>query len=331
VGTATLFHEQCSTAVYEAIKLGYRQLDTALLYNNQEAVGQGIARALADGLCTRSELFVTSKVAFYPTAADGSNCFSPISFHPENVKSLEATRSAIQLCLSKLQLSYVDLMLIHNPLTQLDEYQASAAPHCFELGGSGLSSEERALVLQHRLSKVQLDEAAGESARAAAWKALEEAQAAGQCKFIGVSNYPARLIEAMDKYAAVAPAVNQIEFHPRFSSPSLRAVAASRGLVLTAYGSGNSTRLSKSPVVAAMAERLGLQPLAVVLQWTLQHGVVVIPRTANVQHMAENAAVATAGAQLSAEDMAALDALNEAHPYYWWPLPSLPPGSKPDL
>ena len=54
--------------------MGYRHLDTALLYDNQEAVGAGISEAIAAGLCTRADLFVTTKVGFYPAAADGANC-----------------------------------------------------------------------------------------------------------------------------------------------------------------------------------------------------------------------------------------------------------------
>jgi diketogulonate reductase-like aldo/keto reductase len=74
LGTATLFGGTCQQAVVEAIRQGYRHIDTALLYNNQEAVGAGIAEAIAAGLCTRADLFVTTKVGFYPAAADGRNC-----------------------------------------------------------------------------------------------------------------------------------------------------------------------------------------------------------------------------------------------------------------
>jgi diketogulonate reductase-like aldo/keto reductase len=74
LGTATLFGETCQKAVVEAIRQGYRHIDTALLYNNQEAVGAGIGEAIAAGLCTRADLFVTTKVGFYPSAADGKNC-----------------------------------------------------------------------------------------------------------------------------------------------------------------------------------------------------------------------------------------------------------------
>lgn len=53
---------QCEEVVYNAIKSGYRLLDTAAAYANEEAVGKGVARAIADRLTTREELFITTKV-----------------------------------------------------------------------------------------------------------------------------------------------------------------------------------------------------------------------------------------------------------------------------
>jgi alcohol dehydrogenase (NADP+) len=361
-GTATLNGAKCTAAVREAIRAGYRHIDTALLYDNQAAVGAGIAAAIAAGEVTRAELFVTTKVAFYPSACDGKNSFAPIAFNVNNKK--DTAPAGIAECLALLGLDYVDLLLIHNPLTDLAEYAASAAPHNFELGGWNRDSEERALVLSHRLSRVTHTGAAGEAARAEAWAALEDALAAGHARAIGVSNYSAPLVEAMAAYAKVMPAVNQLELHPRCSWPALRALAARTGLVLTAcdagrraslrerpvsrlhpthtarsrgrgpsarrYGSGNSTRIEQSPVVAAVAARRNETPIATVLAWTLAKGVVVIPRTADPAHIAANFAASHA-APFAPEDEAALDALNEAWPYYWSAAPSLPKGTPPDL
>ena len=159
---------------------------------------------------------------------------------------------------------------------------------------------------------------------------LEEAQAKGQARYIGVSNYPAALIKSMRAYARVMPCCNQLEFHPRFSSPALCAEAAQNGMVLTAYGSGNSVAIEKSPVVAAIASRKSVSPVSVVLTWTLQHGVAVIPRTANPDKIASNARAAQAE-PLSSDDLSALDELNAAHPYYWEPMPCLPRGAEKDL
>ena len=54
--------KECENSVYSAIKVGYRLIDTAQAYMNEEAVGKAVARAIADGLTTREELFITTKV-----------------------------------------------------------------------------------------------------------------------------------------------------------------------------------------------------------------------------------------------------------------------------
>ena len=367
LGTATLFDERCTTAVREGIKMGYRYIDTALLYNNQEAVGEGIAQAIAAGEVTREQLFVVSKVAFYPAEATADSVDVHIAFEPTNRKGHAATLAAVDLCLAKLRLSHVDLMLIHNPCTNVDEYQASTCPHNFELARARFLPSERAAILASRLATAhaRFDAAAGEAARAATGRAREEARAAGKCRFIGVSNYSPYLLRGMEAYATVQPAVNQLELHPRASSPALRSLAASMGMALTAYGSGNSVALEKCPLVAAIAQAHGTSPLKVVLAWTLQRGAGIIPRSATPANMRDNL---TAGQlKLSAEELATLDGKNEAHfycacrgaspvsrasfflspprtrsdsllsPFYlpplapdWEPMPLQPPGSKPD-
>lgn len=235
------------------------------------------------------------------------------------------------LCLSKLGLAYVDLLLIHNPCTNIAEYQASTACHNFELSKTHFTGAERALILDGRLAQAHAawDPAAARAARAATWRALEEAKAAGKARFIGVSNFPPYLLREMESFAEVAPAVNQLELHPRASAPALRALAASSGMALTAYGTGNSVAIERSPVVAAIAAARGTTPIDVVIRWTLARGVTVIPRTASAAHLRENLASAAAG-PLAAEDLAQLDALNAAHYYYWEPMPLQPPGAKRD-
>jgi len=324
--------QACVDSVRSAIRAGYRHIDTALLYNNQEAVGKAIQQAIAAGEVARKDLWVTSKVGFYPETANGANCWIPATtgFHNCNKKGARVTREAIALCLQKLGLHYVDLMLIHNPCTQIDDYQASGCPHQFELSKSNLTQDERNMVLTARLDKVKYCSASAEAARAETWRALEEAQQDGKCRYIGVSNYPPHLIQAMENYAKVMPAVNQLELHPRFSSPSLRQFAQQHGMVLTGYGSGNSVVIERSETIKGIADRLGKSPIAVVLRWTLQHGVVVVPRTSTPSHIAENLEAACASFQLSTDDVGIIDALNEAHPYYWSPLPLLPPGTLPD-
>ena len=57
--------KECEESVYQAIKAGYRLIDTAAAYYNEDAVGAAVKRAIADGLCTREDLFITSKLLGY--------------------------------------------------------------------------------------------------------------------------------------------------------------------------------------------------------------------------------------------------------------------------
>ena len=88
---------QCEEVVYNAIKVGYRLFDTAASYFNEEAVGKAIKRAIADGLTTREELFIVTKLWVQDS-------------------NYEAAKIAIQTSLDKLGLDYVDLYLFHQPM-----------------------------------------------------------------------------------------------------------------------------------------------------------------------------------------------------------------------
>ncbi len=89
---------ECERVVYDAIKTGYRLLDTAASYMNEEAVGKGVKKAIADGLVKREELFITTKVWV------------------SDMKTEEAAYEAVKTSLKKLDMDYVDLILLHQPM-----------------------------------------------------------------------------------------------------------------------------------------------------------------------------------------------------------------------
>lgn len=89
---------QCEQVVYDAIKTGYRLLDTAAAYGNEAAVGKGVARAIADGLAAREELFITTKVWV------------------NDMGNEENAYQAVKTSLGKLGMDYVDLILLHQPM-----------------------------------------------------------------------------------------------------------------------------------------------------------------------------------------------------------------------
>ena len=89
---------ECERVVYDAIKTGYRLLDTAMAYGNEEAVGKAVARAIADGITTREELFITTKVWV------------------TDMKTEDTAYEAVKTSLQKLDMDYVDLILLHQPM-----------------------------------------------------------------------------------------------------------------------------------------------------------------------------------------------------------------------
>ena len=93
IGTFMITPADTENAVYSAIKLGYRMIDTANAYMNEEAVGKAIAKAISEGIVNREELFVSTKI--WPTLYEKADAF--------------------EQTLSRLGLDYVDLLFIHQP------------------------------------------------------------------------------------------------------------------------------------------------------------------------------------------------------------------------
>jgi diketogulonate reductase-like aldo/keto reductase len=89
--------KECEAAVYQAIRAGYRLLDTAAIYGNEDALGDAVRRAISDGLVTRDELFITSKI------------------FPTDMISYDTAKEAIETSLEKSGLDYFDLYLLHQP------------------------------------------------------------------------------------------------------------------------------------------------------------------------------------------------------------------------
>lgn len=90
--------KECSKSVYQAIKAGYRLIDTAASYTNEDAVGQAIRRAINEGICQREDLFITSKLWV------------------QDMKDYETAKKAIDASIKKSGLEYLDLYLLHQAM-----------------------------------------------------------------------------------------------------------------------------------------------------------------------------------------------------------------------
>ena len=137
--------------------------------------------------------------------------------------------------------------------------------------------------------------------------ALCHAREMGLARHIGVSNFPAALLDQAVALSREKLACNQCEYHPWLDQSAVLAACARHGLAFTAYSPLGQGDLTKAPEIVAIAERLARKPSQIVLRWHLQQGVAAIPRSGTPAHIAENFAVDDF--VLSAREMAALSAL----------------------
>lgn len=149
-----------------------------------------------------------------------------------------------------------------------------------------------------------------------AYKAAERLLAEGRVRAIGVSNLtPARLDELIAR-TGVIPAVNQIQVHPYYSQPALRAASTSHGIVTQswspiggAYTYGNAEKNPlQDPVITAVAAKYGKTAAQVILRWHLDHGFAPIPKSIKPHRIAENFDVFDF--VLTPTEIAAIDALD---------------------
>ena len=349
-GTSGLKGEQCESSVFEALRCGYRLIDTALLYQNHMEVGNAVSRGVKELNLDRDDIFVVSKVAFFPpelkadSADDSTDETEKTAWMYSggiNVKGHED--EAIEKSLSELSMPYVDMFLIHNPTASIQEYSSASLPHFFELFNfkhkdgavcpkilpNGMDT--RPMILESGrnalAANINMDQAY--ETRKQSWKALEKAKRGGKCRYIGVSNYTRELLLEMKEYAEIMPAVNQLEYHPRFASKELVETAKELGVILIGYGAGNFIQIGASndpnvtgeaakkidKVVNEISERVKKSKHQVVARWMKQQNIVPLLRSASPDHIKDNLQIYDF--ELSDDDMNLLDKCNEQHPYYW--------------
>jgi diketogulonate reductase-like aldo/keto reductase len=277
--------ETCAKTVQDALESGYRCVDSACDYGNEVEVGQGIAAAVAGGI-DRKEIFVTSKLWN--------------TYHePQHVKA------ACQRTLTDLGLEYLDLYLIHFPIAlQFVPFEERYPPEWFV--------DEKCT--RHAFSNALLHET---------WAAMEALVEEGLVRNIGVANYNCVLIGQLMRYSKIKPAVLQVERHPYLTQPFLLDKCRIHGIQMTAYSSfGGSSyevfglnyetegfgRLLDHKVVADVATSVNKTPAQVLLRWSIQSNVAVIPKSTNLSRIQQNADIFDF--ELSAEQMASLDSLN---------------------
>lgn len=125
---------------------------------------------------------------------------------------------------------------------------------------------------------------------AGAWKALEEARAAGKIRSIGVSNMTPKIWKEFVPQFETIPAVNQVECHPFFQQRELRELLAGDDVKIEAYqplGHGDASLLAH-PAITRLAEKYGKNAGQVILRFEVQDGLIVLPKSTNPERIAGN-------------------------------------------
>ncbi|KAK2756142.1 NAD(P)H-dependent D-xylose reductase (XR) [Arachnomyces sp. PD_36] len=256
-------NDTCADQVYNAIKSGYRLFDGACDYGNEVEAGQGVARAIKEGIVKREELFLVSKL--WNSFHDGGRV-EPIC----------------RKQLADWGIDYFDLYIVHFPVALKYVDPAVRYPPGFYYEGNTFVP--------------------GDATIQETWTAMENVAEKGLARNIGISNFNVQLIMDLLRYARIRPATLQIEHHPYLTQEGLINYAQSQGIAITAYSSfgpqgfvemdmqsaKDTPLLLEHPTITAIAQKHGKTPAQVLLRWATQRQIAVIPKSNNQGRLAQN-------------------------------------------
>ncbi len=254
-------NEICARVCYQAIEAGYRRLDCACDYGNEKEVGEGIMKAIEDGLCKREDLFVTSKLW---------NTYH----NPKHVPL------ACKKTLTDLNLTYLDEYLIHFPIAmEFVSFEEKYPPEWTNLDG------KMVLVPQDVC---------------ATWKAMETLVDSKLVKTIGVCNFSTQLLRQIIGTCRIKPSTLQIELHPQNSQDRLVRFAHEEGMNVTAFSAFGGASyvelkmatendlLMNDPTIMEIAHEHQKTPAQILIRWALERNTFPLTKTSKWERMMEN-------------------------------------------
>ncbi|XP_067669555.1 aldo-keto reductase family 1 member B7-like [Haliotis asinina] len=251
--------EECKDSIRAALDAGYRHIDTAFAYQNEAFIGEVLQEYFKAGKLKREDLFVTTKLW--------------ITYHER-----ERVSKCIDESLKNLQLDYVDMYLIHVPVSMRETGK--------RMGLYPVDENNKPA-----FSEVPLVET---------WKGMEQVARAGKAKSIGVSNFNMKQVELICKSAEIKPATNQVECHLYLQQEKLFRFLKERGITLTAYSPFGSParpanlqkegapRVLDDPVAKELATKYKRSVGQIHLRYLVQRGIIVIPKSTNPGRIQEN-------------------------------------------
>ncbi|XP_043939002.1 aldo-keto reductase family 1 member B1-like [Protopterus annectens] len=275
---------QVQQAVEVAIDNGYRHIDCAYIYANEKEVGAGIESRIKKGVVKREDLFIVSKLWNH--------------FHDE-----DEVKPSLMKSLANLNLSCLDLYLIHSPM------------------GTKMPKDPSSQEVE--FSDVDY---------VCTWKAMEKLVDEGLVKAIGVSNFNVSQLERLLSSCRIKPAVNQVELHPYLTQAKLVQYCKSKGIILTAFsplGSPSSPlkpaaqkNILEDPVINEIGKKYGKTNAQVLLRYHVQRCVTVIPKSVSPARIIQNAQIFDFS--LSENEMETLEGLNKNWRTGSWDFAGLP-------
>ncbi|XP_028033683.1 aldo-keto reductase AKR2E4-like [Bombyx mandarina] len=269
-------------ALSYAIDIGYRHIDTAHLYRVEPEVGEVINKKIKDGVVKREDIFVTTKVWHH---------------HHKQADVEVAVRDSLR----RLNLDYVDLVLVHWPMS--------------------ISQEG----IDEKIDHLET------------WRGFEEVLKKGLTRSIGVSNFNIEQMKRLLANCNVPPAVNQIEINLNLGQKELVDYCQSKGVVVVAYSPFGTMVPSRNypdspepkmdnPTMLSIAKKHGKTVTQIALRYLYQRGIVSIPKTVTKSRVLENASIFDF--QLDDEDVATLaqfdNGFRTIRPLFWQPYENYP-------
>lgn len=232
-------------------------------YGNEVESGQGVARAIKEGLVKRDELFIVSKLWN--------------SFHDK-----ERVEPICKKQLKDWGIDYFDLYIMHFPISLKYVDPSERYPPGFTYDGKNVVP--------------------GNATIQETWTAMESLVEKGLAKSVGISNFQGSLLMDLLRYAKIAPATLQIEHHPYLTQEGLVKLAQHHGIAVTAYSSfgplsfieldmqraKDTPLLFDNPTIESIAEKHGKTPAQILLRWATQRNIAVIPKSNNPSRLAQN-------------------------------------------